>query len=116
SIKMKNVEFDVQKTEDTTHAILFLGWLSNDSMAEIKNILLTSATSNFKIANGATLTYDGILCIGPTPCYYGSNFSDFCFDWSTEVIQLRAMSGSGFFQGKVTEEWLTSYKGFTKAG
>ena len=39
-------------------------------------------------------------------CFYGSDFSDFFVDFKTGKIGLKSFSGKGFFQGKVTEEWL----------
>ena len=46
--------------------------------------------------------------------YYGSNFSSFYFKWKTGEIGLSAFGAVGFHQGKVTEEWLTEYKGYKK--
>ena len=45
--------------------------------------------------------------------YYGSDFSGFYVDYKTGRLGLKALSGKGFYQGKVTEEYLIS-KGYTK--
>ena len=60
------------------------------------------------------LTTQGIcLVVNGTKNYYGSDFSGLYVDWKTGKIGLKSMSGKGFFQGKVTEEWLIA-KGFVK--
>ena len=45
--------------------------------------------------------------------FYDNDFSAFCIDWKTGEIGLKALSGKGFFQGKVTEEILIG-KGFER--
>jgi len=46
-------------------------------------------------------------------CFYGSDFSDFYIDYKTGKIGLKAFSGKGFYQGKVTEQYLLD-NGYTK--
>ncbi len=60
--------------------------------------------------------YDGVLIIknnGNPGYYYGSDFSGFYVDFKTGKLGLKALSGKGFYQGKVTEEYLIN-KGFSK--
>ena len=45
--------------------------------------------------------------------FYGTDFSGFYVDWKTGKIGLKSMSGKGFFQGEVNEEYLKQ-KGFAK--
>ena len=45
--------------------------------------------------------------------YYGSSFSGFYMDLKTGKIGLKVLSGRGFYQGRVSEELLTT-KGFEK--
>ena len=45
--------------------------------------------------------------------FYGTDFSGFYVDWKTGRIGLKALSGKGFYQGKVTEEILLA-KGYQK--
>ncbi len=45
--------------------------------------------------------------------YYGSDFSGFYFNFKTGKIGLKALSGKGFYQGKVTEEYLIN-NGYVK--
>ena len=45
--------------------------------------------------------------------YYGSDFSGFYCDFKTGKIGLKALSGKGFYQGKVTKESLIE-KGFVE--
>ncbi len=54
-----------------------------------------------------------IININKNVCFYGNDFSDFYVDFKTGKIGLKALSGKGFYQGKVTEEFLIS-KGYTK--
>ena len=45
--------------------------------------------------------------------YCGTDFSDFFVDFKTGKIDLKTFVGKGFYQGKVTEEWLLD-RGYTK--
>ena len=68
----------------------------------------------------ATTIIDGLVnkvkfTNGEENFYYASkeDFSNFYVDYKTGKIGLKALSGKGFYQGKVTEEWLIG-KGFEK--
>ena len=57
---------------------------------------------------------DGVIVQGKTFLhYYGQDFSGFYVDFKTGRIGLKALSGKGFYQGKVTEELLIS-RGYVK--
>ena len=38
--------------------------------------------------------------------FYGSDFSGYYVDWKTGKVGVKAVSGKGFYQGKVTTQWL----------
>ncbi len=90
----------------------------------LKNIIINEVVEN-KLSNIKILTdakkrvaYDGIvrnLNAGGEKYfeYYGDDFSQFCIDYKTGKIGLKALSGKGLYQGNVIEETLKN-KGFTK--
>jgi len=77
-------------------------------------------SSGFEVAytgKKSNITISGLVCILPQSIsksfYYGEDFSGFCTSWRTGKIDLRAMNGKDFFQGKVTQDWLLQ-EGFKK--
>ena len=48
-----------------------------------------------------------------TDYYFGSDFSGFNIDFKTGKLGLKAFSGKGFYQGRVTEKYLED-NGFIK--
>ena len=139
-LNMKNVYCEVENMEDDFYAV---GNILQNAQIEIeglevdvKNIkILGKKIALFESINSA-VTLNNALVRGNcgfefcyrsyaqhyvnslvvntnSQTYYGSDFSGFYIDYKTGEIGLKALSGKGFYQGKVTEEWLES-KGFEK--
>ncbi len=92
--------------------------ITNTQQAKMKNILVedealqrTKFVICSNVPNGE-LFVEGIILLGENT-YAGSDFTGFYIDFKSGRIGLKAFSGNGFYQGKVTEEVLRS-KGFVK--
>ena len=84
-IKIRNVVFELNTDEIITDSYVAYN---------------THVSTEIEIVKGMVIsTNKGV-------CFYGSDFSDFFVDFKTGKIGLKSFSGKGFFQGKVTEEWL----------
>ena len=83
-----------------------------DCMVYVQNDkfdLTTSALTNKEKIYGGI-----VINVQNTPfAYYGSDFDGFYIDFKTGKIGLKALSGKGFYQGKVSEGLVQS-KGYTK--
>ena len=94
----------------------------NSGKVYVDNMLITTKSIEAGI-NSAIFTQaaqtnkfmvDGcVVCFSDKSYYYGSDFSGFYVDYKTGRLGLKALSGKGFYQGKVTEEYLIS-KGYRK--
>ncbi len=68
---------------------------------------------NIKETKYKSIVFEDIFLNSQKTYFCGTDFSDFYVDFKTGKIGLKALSGKGVFQGKVTEELLVS-KGFEK--
>ena len=66
---------------------------------DISTLKLVKTTGNTD-ADGIVVKSKNLLA------FYGSDFSGFFVDYKTGKIGLNALSGKGFYQGKVTEKYL----------
>ena len=112
SLEITNTEI---KTNDKR---LYLLYGSTKTLI-MKNIIVSSSNTReyvFSVMDEGDIVkqIEGLLFVGATKKHYISDdFSGFYVDYKTGKIGLKALSGKGFYQGKVTEEWLES-KGFEK--
>lgn len=105
-------------------SLVLYGWLTDRTTISLKNIVLfleCDSANRFalmeykndeKILNVSII----IFCKKSTADnkqYYGTDFSGFYIDFKTGKIGIKSLSGKGFYQGRVTEEYLTN-KGFEK--
>ena len=93
----------------------------------MKNILIEEKSSAIsvigEVINGSGSSFlkdrvEGLVRIAQNNTekfleYCGTDFSDFFVDFKTGKIDLKTFVGKGFYQGKVTEEWLLD-RGYTK--
>ena len=79
--------------------------------ASISNTSIVALTQNTVKINGLvrSIESNNVKLLE----YYGSDFSQFCLNYKTGQLGIRAISGKNLFQGKVTEELLQN-KGFVK--
>ena len=110
-ICINNVEFNINGYS-YYNLFLYTG-ISNKSVIEIENVLFKTNMGLMQTTKLKNTIKESLS--GNSDCFYGSDFSDFYVDFKTGKIGLKALSGKGFYQGKVTEEWLLS-KGFEKKG
>ncbi len=98
------------------------GNFSDATKAKLKNIILnlhsniegSVQTLIVNIKGNSKVDVDGILILNKGKnSFYGNDFSGFYLDYKIGKIGLKAFSGKGNFQGKVTEEILNA-KGFEK--
>ena len=94
----------------------------NNSKLYIENLLYVISTEKDMpiwyrdFSNNAFVYVNGVVVIREASKkneFYGSDFSGFYTDWKTGKIGLKALSGKGFYQGRLTEEILIN-KGFEK--
>ena len=119
-VNIKNVIID---SHLKSNLINLIGNLPENSSFYFENIIINNYASLGEIKLVRQNQY-GKVDVGATlinyyldssyNSYYGSNFSSFYFKWKTGEIGLSAFGAVGFHQGKVTEEWLAGYKGYTK--
>ncbi len=95
SLFVKNVIFNIDSTVD--NAFYSFSSVSYDS-------LLTGKEYEGIIVNKKNFATD---------YYFGSDFSGFYCDWKTGEIKIKALSGKGFYQGKINENWFVE-RGFVE--
>ena len=77
---------------------------------ECNNVIFASAAT----WNIGSIIQDTVNNSGKaTKTFYGTDFSGFYTDWKSGEIEIKALSGKGFYQVSVTEEMLLA-KGFVK--
>ena len=111
--KIKNIEGYLETNKNSVRVISVL-----KEGSEVENILIFGKfTSNSRLSLYTEVfvgEYKNIICDTTTSKQFVSNdFSGFYINNKTGKIGLKALSGRGFYQGKVTEKWLND-EGFTK--
>jgi len=96
SVKMKNILI-----EEKSSAISVMGEVVNGSGS---SFLKDRVEGLVRIAQNGTRKFLE---------FCGTDFSDFFVDFKTGKIDIKTFVGKGFYQGKVTEEWLLD-RGYTK--
>ena len=122
-IELSNIEINISCSSSNSR--LFGGAVGWSDYAKIKNILFVvnrkgtlPTRNNFIDDFGKPFDISSTLFVisgtnGQVLQYFGSDFSGFYVDYKTCKIGLKALSAKGFYQGKVTEEYLIG-KGFEK--
>ena len=115
---MKNVKLKINQQQKSSFMLLSdIGNANNNRKIILRDILLESNVATTK--QEYIQAYDFVdaerivVCAGENKYFYGDNFSNFYVDWKSGKIGLKSMSGKGFYQGRVSEEWMIE-KGFTK--
>ena len=73
-----------------------------------------SIIESFVNADLSLVSFENSILVNNNQCfYYGSDFSGFYVDFKSGKMGLKSLSGRGFYQGKVTEEYLLN-RGYTK--
>ena len=120
SAEISNISINIRSTNLTQLCFIYSSTQSNK--VNIKNISYNlncdSITHTRVTTFQGEMKIDGCLFsmkVGGTTHkqYYGSDFSGYYVDFKTGKIGLKSHSGKGFYQGKVTEEFLLA-KGYEK--
>ena len=119
-----NVFVSVKDVEIVANSkVLIVRSLNKKAILNIEYVIVRFCNSNAYLTICGSINneikskikVEGVICIikNLRGIYYGSDFSGFYCDFKTGKIGLKALSGKGFYQGKVTEDLLVS-KGFEK--
>ena len=120
SAEISNITINIRSTDLTQLCFIYSSTQSNK--VNIKNISYNLNCDSITYTRVTTfqgkMNIDGCLFsmnVGGTTHkqYYGSDFSGYYVDFKTGKIGLKSHSGKGFYQGKVTEEFLLA-KGYEK--
>ena len=116
-----NIEINITGSGYSLIALVCYKKSLDSSQLNIKNVIVNVAAGN-AILTPTKYEDNGNKCINiesvifnqaGNMSYYGSDFSDFYVDFKSGKIGLKMLDGKGFYQGKVSEEWLID-KGFEK--
>ena len=94
TIIIENIMLDVECDKNTSTSFL-------SATAKPKNVEIKSYVININTSSGIR------------KFYYGYDFSGYVLNYKTGKVDLKAHSGKGFFQAKVTEDWFLK-NGYTK--
>ena len=111
--QIKNVE--IYFTGPIKTLVVFCG--RNYEQGSLENILFYGEKlifpRYFLITNNLGKAKNLISSFDTSKEYLVEDFSKFYVDWKTGKIGIKSISGKGFYQSALTEEWLSN-KGFTK--
>ena len=113
-VQIKNMNINLISYKES-EVVYFIRQSGNKCRIENINLTTNFDISTLKLVKTTGNTdADGIVVKSKNLlAFYGSDFSGFFVDYRTGKIGLKALSGKGFYQGKVTEEYLLN-NGYVK--